>query len=57
MSTPARKPRRIGEIVLPFGVIGAVGCIQGERYYWLVDKHGSVSMMPADVVEGARRQK
>lgn len=40
-----------GQRVNPWGEIGAVGCIHGERYYWLIDCHGTVSMMPADVVE------
>jgi len=38
-----------------WGVISAVGWLGeyplGERYYWMVGKHGTVSMMPADVVE------
>jgi hypothetical protein len=34
-----------------WGKIGAVGYIQGERYYWMIDEDGSVSMMPAFVVE------
>jgi hypothetical protein len=38
-------------VVKPYGKIGAVGLLQGERYYWLIDKHGTVSMMPADVIE------
>ena len=33
-----------------FGIIVAVGWV-GERYYWLIDRHGVVSMMPACVVE------
>ena len=35
----------------PWGAVSAVGMIQGERYYWLVDEHGDVAMMPACVVE------
>ena len=34
-----------------WGEIGAVGLTGGERYYWMTDKHGCVSMMPATVVE------
>lgn len=37
----------------PWGPIGAVGVVGGERYYWMIDKHGVVSMMPACVVEEA----
>lgn len=33
-----------------WGRIVAIGWI-GERYYWMIDKHGVVSMMPASVVE------
>lgn len=29
-----------------FGKIESVGCISGERYYWIIDEHGTVSMMP-----------
>jgi hypothetical protein len=57
VSTPARKPRPLGQIVKPWGKIGAIGFVKGERYYFLIDREGSVSMMPADVVERARRQK
>ena len=28
-----------------------VGFTGGERYYWMKDKHGCVSMMPAFIVE------
>ena len=34
-----------------WGKIVAVGYV-GERYYWMIDKHGTVSMMPAISVEG-----
>ena len=34
-----------------FGIIAMIGCIEGERYYWMIDRHGVVSMMPACVVE------
>lgn len=33
-----------------WGIIKAVGWI-GERYYWIVDKFGVVSMIPASIVE------
>ena len=35
-----------------WGRVVMVGWV-GERYYWMVDKHGSVAMMPADIVEAA----
>jgi hypothetical protein len=35
----------------PEGVVQAVGITGGERYYWLVDAHGVVSMMPWFMVE------
>ena len=47
--------RALGETVKPYGRIVAVGCLKGERYYWLVDQHKTVSMMPAVIVEGVRR--
>lgn len=28
-----------------------VRTIEGERYYWFVDKHGTVAMIPAFMVE------
>jgi hypothetical protein len=45
------EPLPINRVVKPYGKIAAVGVIKGERYYWLVDARGDVSMMPADVVE------
>jgi hypothetical protein len=44
------KPLNIG-IKTKWGKITAVGITGGERYYWMVDKHGCVAMMPASVVE------
>ncbi len=34
-----------------WGKIQAVGLTGGERYYWIVDKDGDVSMLPFFVVE------
>ena len=34
-----------------YGTVHAVGYVGGERYYWLIDKKGTVSMMPSCVVE------
>lgn len=36
--------------VTPWGKVVAIGWV-GERYYWMEDSHGVVSMMPADFVE------
>jgi hypothetical protein len=41
----------IGTEVKPYGIIKAVGWTGGERYYWFEDKHGSVAMMPAYIIE------
>jgi hypothetical protein len=41
----------LGTNVKPYGKVSAVGCIQGERYYWLLSKEGVVSMIPADFLE------
>ena len=34
-----------------WGRVSAVGTVEGERYYWITDKHLSVAMMPAVMVE------
>ena len=34
-----------------WGKIIAVGIIEGERYYWMLDKSGTISMMPDFMVE------
>lgn len=58
---PLPPPR--GSTPLPLGTptrwgpISAVGTTGGERYYWMVDADGCVSMMPTDVVEDQRRPK
>ena len=31
--------------------IEMIGYTDGERYYWMVDKHKAVSMIPAFIVE------
>ena len=36
-----------------YGTISAIACIEGERYYFLIDRFGTVSMLPADVLESA----
>ncbi len=45
----------LGTVVKPWGKVAAVR-YDGERYYFLIDKDGSVSMMPADVVELAHEE-
>lgn len=45
----------LGVVVKPYGKVGAVMVISGERYYFLVDRRGGVAMMPADVIESRRR--
>jgi len=34
-----------------WGKISAVGTVGNERYYWMIDDNGVVSMLPAYVVE------
>jgi hypothetical protein len=34
-----------------WGKISAVGNLGRERYYWIIADNGTVSMLPADVVE------
>ena len=34
-----------------YGRIEMIGTTGGERYYWMIDKKGTVSMIPASVVE------
>ena len=29
----------------------------GERYYWMIDKYGVISMMPADMMEATERMR
>ncbi len=41
----------LGTTVKPYGKIGMVAWFQGERYYGMVDKSGSVSLMPASLIE------
>lgn len=38
-----------------WGKVSAVGWI-GERYYWLVDKCGDVTMLPESVVKEAQEK-
>ena len=43
--------KRIGARLSPYGKIVAIGSLSGERYYWFIDEHGAVAMLPAAVVE------
>ncbi len=38
-----------------FGKIKAIANLSGERYYFMIDKYGTVSMMPACVIENNQR--
>ena len=40
-----------------WGEVVAVGVIQGERYYWMIDKHGTVGMIPAVVAEKVKEEE
>jgi hypothetical protein len=41
----------LGTTIPHYGVIGMVAWLQGERYYGIVDKFGSVALMPAVLIE------
>lgn len=36
----------------PWGIICAIGYV-GERYYWMIDEHGVVSMIDAHTAEAS----
>jgi len=40
-----------------WGKIEMVGITGGERYYWMLDKHKCVSMIPAFMVEQGHNDK
>lgn len=44
-------PVPLGTYRKHYGKISAVGITGGERYYWLIDEDGTVSMMPWFVIE------
>jgi hypothetical protein len=53
-------PLQLGRKVKGYGKVAAVGTINGERYYWLVDCRegmGAVAMLPASVLEPMMRRK
>ena len=41
----------IGQVVKPYGRVVAIMLTGGERYYFFIDKHKTVSMMPACSIE------
>ena len=44
------EPLKLGTKVKGYGEVIAVGWF-GERYYWLSNRRGDVSMMPATLIE------
>lgn len=44
-------PIPLGTSIEPYGEVSAVGSIDGERYYWMVDWRGDVAMLPACTLE------
>lgn len=44
-------PIPIDTVIEPWGAVVAVGISGTERMYWFKDKHGTISMIPADLVE------
>ena len=34
-----------------YGKVSGITCKGGERYYFLIDKYGTVSLLPADLIE------
>lgn len=44
-------PYPLGTVVPHYGKVIAIGDISGERYYWMEDKDGMISMMPWMAVE------
>lgn len=51
------EPLPLGTEVKPYGKIEMIGSLDGERYYWLVNKDGSVAMMPSIVIEGVAKSQ
>ena len=41
----------IDTVVKPWGKVSMIRTIEGERYYFLIDEDGHVSMIPDFVVE------
>ena len=53
---PGHQHYLLGTVVQPYGKIGAVLFLSGERYYHLIDEHGNVAMMPAQMIEQMYRK-
>lgn len=51
MSKKQKDMLPLGAKVPIYGTIEMIGCLRGERYYWLINKHGVVSMMPDFIIE------
>jgi len=51
---PLDKKIRLGDQLFDVAALGWTG---GERYYWLIDQHGTVAMYPWFVVEGEYEDK
>jgi hypothetical protein len=41
----------LGDIVEPYGEVVAMGRRDGERWYMLSDEHGTVTLMPGDLLD------
>ena len=48
-------PIPLGTMIKEYGKVGAVACIQGERYYFMV-RGNLVSMIPAFMLEERKEQ-
>jgi len=54
LAMPAQKPLPLGTKVKRYGTVAGIrseGGDLGERYYFLIDKHGCIALMPAFIVE------
>ena len=40
----------IGDIHPTYGTVQMMGVLDGERIRWFVDKHGSIAMIPLDIL-------
>lgn len=46
----------LGTEIRIYGRVAAVGVIEGERYYWIVDGSQCVSMMPATTMNALLKE-
>lgn len=42
---------KLGDKHPVYGKLAAKGMLDGERYYWFVDRYGCVAMIPADQID------